>query len=78
VSDAVSTPESIHVEPVSRWLVEHVSGSTAPFTFDLIAGGRSNLTFKVTDAAALSCGRRRPISVRPFDRKVGGPFPRPD
>jgi aminoglycoside phosphotransferase (APT) family kinase protein len=60
VSDAISSPESIHVEPVSQWLVEHIPGATAPFSFDLIAGGRSNLTFKVTDSAGGQFVLRRP------------------
>lgn len=50
----------IAVEAVSRWLVEHIEGSVAPFQFDLIAGGRSNLTYRVTDAAGNSYVLRRP------------------
>jgi aminoglycoside phosphotransferase (APT) family kinase protein len=60
VSDAIASPESIHVEPVTRWLAEHISGATAPFDFELIAGGRSNLTFKVTDATGRPFVLRRP------------------
>jgi hypothetical protein len=44
---------------VSEWLVEHV-GATAPLTFELIAGGRSNLTFRVTDAQGNQYALRRP------------------
>ncbi len=50
----------IAVEAVSRWLVEHIEGSVAPFQFDLIAGGRSNLTYRVTDAAGNRYVLRRP------------------
>jgi aminoglycoside phosphotransferase (APT) family kinase protein len=50
----------IAVDPVSRWLVEHIEGSVAPFGFDLIAGGRSNLTYRVTDAAGNRYVLRRP------------------
>ena len=50
----------VDVERVSRWLVEHVDGAVAPFGFTLIAGGRSNLTFKVTDAAGVQYVLRRP------------------
>lgn len=45
---------------VTDWLVEHVDGARAPFVFELIAGGHSNLTFKVTDADARAMVLRRP------------------
>ena len=44
---------------VTRWMVEHV-GALAPLQFELIAGGRSNLTFRVTDAARRAYALRRP------------------
>jgi aminoglycoside phosphotransferase (APT) family kinase protein len=47
-------------EKVTRWLVESIEGLQAPFTFDLITGGRSNLTFRVTDAAGRRVVLRRP------------------
>jgi aminoglycoside phosphotransferase (APT) family kinase protein len=50
----------VDVEPVSRWLVDHIEGAIAPFTFDLIAGGRSNLTFRVTGADGRRFVLRRP------------------
>lgn len=45
---------------VSRWIAEHVDGAVPPFTYDLIAGGRSNLTFLVTDAEGTARVLRRP------------------
>jgi aminoglycoside phosphotransferase (APT) family kinase protein len=45
---------------VSRWLAENVDGAAAPFTFEFIAGGRSNLTFKVTGADGHRYVVRRP------------------
>jgi aminoglycoside phosphotransferase (APT) family kinase protein len=45
---------------VGPWLAEHVSDTTPPFTFELIAGGRSNLTFKVVDADGRRLVVRRP------------------
>ena len=45
---------------VTRWLVDNVDGLTAPFTFDLIQGGRSNLTFRVTDGNGRRVVLRRP------------------
>ena len=44
---------------VTKWMVEHV-GAVAPFTFTLIAGGRSNLTYEVRDAAGTRFALRRP------------------
>ncbi len=57
---AGSTVEGIDDEQVSAWLSDTVSGAVPPFGFDLIAGGRSNLTFRVTDAAGHSYALRRP------------------
>ena len=45
---------------VTRWLVDQIDGLTAPFTFDLITGGRSNLTFLVTDTSGRRLVLRRP------------------
>lgn len=45
---------------VTRWLTEHVEELEAPFTFDLIAGGRSNLTYSVTAANGRRVVLRRP------------------
>jgi aminoglycoside phosphotransferase (APT) family kinase protein len=47
-------------EKVSAWLAENVAGVSAPFTFELIAGGRSNLTFRATDADGVELVVRRP------------------
>ncbi len=49
----------INQEHVTRWLCENV-GATAPITFELIAGGRSNLTYRVTDATGQHFALRRP------------------
>jgi aminoglycoside phosphotransferase (APT) family kinase protein len=50
----------IDVARVSPWLEANVPGVTGPFEFTLIAGGRSNLTFRVTDASGRSLALRRP------------------
>ena len=47
---AEHSTEGIDVGPVTDWLAANV-GLVPPLAFDLVAGGRSNLTFKVTDAA---------------------------
>ena len=50
----------IDVASVSPWLVENIDGAVAPFSFEIIAGGRSNLTFTVTDAGGSRFVLRRP------------------
>ncbi|MEL7158792.1 MAG: phosphotransferase family protein [Actinomycetota bacterium] len=51
--------EGIHGENVSRWIGERVE-IEAPLRFDLIPGGRSNMTYTVTDAAGRRFVLRRP------------------
>jgi aminoglycoside phosphotransferase (APT) family kinase protein len=51
--------EGIDEAPTTAWLAEHV-GLAPPLSFDLIAGGRSNLTFRVGDAARRHVVLRRP------------------
>jgi aminoglycoside phosphotransferase (APT) family kinase protein len=50
----------IAAERVIPWLLQHVEGVTAPLSFTLLAGGRSNLTFGVTDGAGRRIVLRRP------------------
>jgi aminoglycoside phosphotransferase (APT) family kinase protein len=50
----------IDIDRVTVWLTEHIDGATAPFEFTLITGGRSNLTFTVTDANGTKYVLRRP------------------
>ena len=45
---------------VTGWFVTHVNGMRPPLRFELIAGGRSNLTFAVADATARRWVLRRP------------------
>jgi aminoglycoside phosphotransferase (APT) family kinase protein len=56
----VSPVQGIDIEPVSAWLASNIPGALAPFTFELIAGGRSNLTFRVTGADGTRYVLRRP------------------
>jgi aminoglycoside phosphotransferase (APT) family kinase protein len=53
-------PEGINVASVTEWFVAHVPDVVTPLTFTLIAGGRSNLTFRVDDAAGHAWALRRP------------------
>ena len=52
--------EGINRSAVSDWLLANVDGLRSPFEFALIAGGRSNLTYAVTDAAGRRIVLRRP------------------
>jgi aminoglycoside phosphotransferase (APT) family kinase protein len=52
--------EGIDVANVTSWFVDNVPGAQPPLGFTLIAGGRSNLTFAVTDAAGNRWALRRP------------------
>lgn len=52
--------QGLDLPKVSAWLSANVDGLEAPFTAELIAGGRSNLTFKVTDAIGRAFVLRRP------------------
>lgn len=45
---------------VGDWLAANVPGLAAPVEFTLVAGGRSNLTYRVTDAAGVVYALRRP------------------
>ena len=45
---------------VGAWLDAHVSGVQGPYRYDLIAGGRSNLTYLVTDGRGTRMVLRRP------------------
>lgn len=60
MNSAQSVPSGIHAERVSAWLSANISGAVAPFSFELIAGGHSNLTFKVTDSVGTRYVLRRP------------------
>lgn len=55
-------PPGIKLGRVREWLDEHQPGLLAgPLTAELIAGGRSNLTYRVTDGAAVWALRRPPL-----------------
>ncbi|MEZ5183662.1 MAG: phosphotransferase family protein [Acidimicrobiales bacterium] len=58
MNDEAAIP-GIDVEPVTAWFTEHTSAQP-PLSFELIAGGRSNLTFRVQDQAGGDWVLRRP------------------
>jgi aminoglycoside phosphotransferase (APT) family kinase protein len=50
----------IDVDAVTAWFVASVPGTVAPLRFSFVAGGRSNLTYRVADAAGATWVLRRP------------------
>ncbi len=53
-------PRGVNVDAVTAWMAERLPHLEPPLTFDLIAGGHSNLTFRVTDRAQGAYVLRRP------------------
>jgi aminoglycoside phosphotransferase (APT) family kinase protein len=53
-------PRGINQPNVTEWFEGNVPDVKAPLEFTLIAGGRSNLTFRVTDSAGHEWALRRP------------------
>jgi len=60
VGSVTDSIRGIDVPRVTKWLAANVAGSEPPFQFDIIAGGRSNLTFAVTDSNGYVFVLRRP------------------
>ncbi|MEM7017496.1 MAG: phosphotransferase family protein [Pseudomonadota bacterium] len=56
----MSQVEGINTEKVTAWFQENIEGVVAPLSFELIAGGHSNLTFRATDANGTEYVLRRP------------------
>jgi aminoglycoside phosphotransferase (APT) family kinase protein len=57
---AAEGPAGIDAAGVDAWFAANIVGAAPPLTYRLIAGGRSNLTFGVTDTAAHHYVLRRP------------------
>ncbi|HEX7096654.1 MAG TPA: phosphotransferase family protein [Acidimicrobiales bacterium] len=53
-------PAGLDAERVTAWLSSHIPDIEPPLTFTLIAGGRSNLTYRVEDSAGRRWALRRP------------------
>jgi aminoglycoside phosphotransferase (APT) family kinase protein len=56
--DAHHVP-GVHVAGVTAWMHEH-AGAIGPLAFEMIVGGHSNLTYKMTDATGARFVFRRP------------------
>ncbi|HXS34368.1 MAG TPA: phosphotransferase family protein, partial [Solirubrobacterales bacterium] len=63
----VAAPDGIDQESLESWFGENVPGVELPLGFERIAGGHSNLTYRVTDAAGKHWALRRP----PLGKRLG-------
>ncbi len=63
----VAAPDGIDQKPLEAWFGENVPGVYFPLQFERIAGGHSNLTYRVTDAAGKKWALRRP----PLGKRLG-------
>ena len=64
---AARAPDGIDVAGVEAWFAIHVPSAGPPLSFERIAGGHSNLTFRVGDAGGNSWALRRP----PLGKRLG-------
>jgi len=72
--EATGTPDGTAAAPsgidragVEAWFRQRVKGVALPLAFERIAGGHSNLTYRVTDAAGRRWALRRP----PLGKRLG-------
>src|SRR3954471_20500924 len=63
----VEAPDGIDQKALEAWFGENVAGVDFPLGFERIAGGHSNLTYRVTDAAGAKWALRRP----PLGKRLG-------
>ncbi len=59
--------DGIDAPAIERWFAEQVEGAVGPLRFERIAGGHSNLTYRVEDSAGNSWALRRP----PLGKRLG-------
>ena len=52
--------QGLDLPKVTAWIQANIADAQAPFEFELIAGGRSNLTYRVVDANGRELVLRRP------------------
>jgi aminoglycoside phosphotransferase (APT) family kinase protein len=69
-------PPGIDAAAVGAWLEANVDGVAAPFAYELISGGHSNLTFRVRDGAGREFVlRRQPLGhILPSAHDMGREF----
>ena len=65
--EATGTPDGIDGSRVEAWFAANVPGAEPPISFERIAGGHSNLTYRATDSRGASWALRRP----PLGKRLG-------
>lgn len=65
--DSVAGADGIDQAGLEAWFSEHAQGVSPPLGFERIAGGLSNLTYRVSDQAGNSWALRRP----PLGKRLG-------
>ena len=65
--EATGTPDGIDGARVEAWFAENVPGAEPPLSFERIAGGHSNLTYRATDSGGHNWALRRP----PLGKRLG-------
>jgi len=63
----VAAPDGIAQQALEAWFDENVPEVEPPLSFERIAGGHSNLTYRVTDASGAMWALRRP----PLGKRLG-------
>jgi aminoglycoside phosphotransferase (APT) family kinase protein len=66
-SGSAGAPDGIDPAGIEAWFAIHVPSATPPLSFERIAGGHSNLTYRVRDAGGQSWALRRP----PLGKRLG-------
>jgi aminoglycoside phosphotransferase (APT) family kinase protein len=64
---SATVPDGIDPASLQDWFSEHVAAAEPPLSFERIAGGHSNLTYRVRDPAGHSWALRRP----PLGKRLG-------
>jgi aminoglycoside phosphotransferase (APT) family kinase protein len=64
---AATAPDGIEPKALESWFSEHVPGAVGPLEFERIAGGHSNLTYRVEDREGRRWALRRP----PLGKRLG-------
>jgi len=65
--DSSGAPDGIDTNGIESWFALNVPSASPPLSFERIAGGHSNLTFRVRDAGGHSWALRRP----PLGKRLG-------
>ncbi|HEX3910421.1 MAG TPA: phosphotransferase family protein [Solirubrobacteraceae bacterium] len=60
MAEAAAPTPGVELERLTPWLAENVAEAQAPFALRLLSGGRSNLTYEVSDATGRRMVLRRP------------------